>query len=192
MSQHSPGSSLDDRRQALEDAFFEQRNRDLIAASRAEKAAEQEQEALGEVTGIQSTSLLERLIGHGVNADTLVALSLIPLVTVAWADEELEDEERDAILKAASEAGVAEGSGSAKLLTAWLRKKPGPELVATWRDYVGSLIVTLDESEVEELKQEVLQRAHDVAFAAGGFLGIGAINPREKRALEELSSAFEA
>lgn len=179
------------RREALEEAFFARKNRELLEKRRAERAAEETEEALAVATGIQNPTLLGRLVEQGVNADTLVAISLIPLVAIAWADDTLEQEEKDAIFKAAGEAGITEGSAAAALLEHWLEEEPGPQLIETWRDYVQALIQTLDDDEIAELKKEVLDRAHDVAFAAGGFLGIGAVNWMEKRTLNELAEAFE-
>jgi len=55
---------------------------------------------------------LDSLIASGISPDTIAAVSLIPLVAVAWADKKLEAKERDAILNAATEAGISAGANN--------------------------------------------------------------------------------
>ena len=96
----------------------------------------------------------------------------------------------EAIIRAAVERGVEEGSPTADLLRNWLTTKPDSKLLATWRGYIEELVGSLNEGSARELKSSVIGRARAVAEAAGGFLGVGSISAAEKTKLEELEWAF--
>ena len=77
---------LGERGKALEDEFFRKENERLIAKLRELKAKEATREELSRISGITNTAILDRLIQPGIHAETLVALSIVPLAEVAWAD----------------------------------------------------------------------------------------------------------
>lgn len=178
------------RAKELEDSFFARENARLLAKLREEAAREEKRQEFRKVLNVANDQLLDALIELGVAAETLVALSLVPLVQVAWADGEIHDKERSAILRAAEERGVAPGAATHDLLESWLMTKPKTELFEVWQRYVGEIMASLDESSREQLKNAALGRARAVAEAAGGFLGVGAISAAEKSMLEKLEWAF--
>ena len=65
---------------------------------------------------VLDSSLTERLAGLGIRTETLAALTLIPLVRVAWADEQLDAEERSAVVRGAESVGIAQDSPGHELL----------------------------------------------------------------------------
>ncbi len=121
----------------------------------------------------------------------MAALSLVPLVEVAWADGTLDAKEQSALLAAAEQAGLSKDSASYRLLEEWFRERPSPKLLAAWKAYVAGLSRTLDVHAKHALKQDLLGRARVVAEAAGGFLGLGKrISSAEQAVLTELEQAF--
>ena len=90
----------------------------------------------------------------------MAALSLVPLLEVAWADERMEVRERQAILAGAQASGLQAGSASCALLEGWLDQRPAPALFTAWQAYVKALVATLDADAKEALKAELLGRAH--------------------------------
>jgi hypothetical protein len=88
---------------ALEDAFFTKENARLLEQLKEK----QKREALREVVQIKDETFLDRLIELGIGPETVLALTLVPLIAVAWADGTLDGRERDAIIKAAEEKGVS-------------------------------------------------------------------------------------
>ena len=135
--------------------------------------------------------MLERLAALGIGPDTTAALSLVPLVAVAWADGSIDDKERSAILSAAEEAGLGKENVSYQLLERLLSEPPSPDLLVSWKDYTATLSATLSPEARAALKQDLLARARAVAEAAGGFLGIGRkVSAAEETVLDELASAF--
>lgn len=183
--------SLDTRRKALEDQFFAQQDQKLLEQLREREAVQAALDALRSASGISDEAVLNELVGLGIRSDTLAALSLIPLVAVAWADGVMETKERKAILSAAAEVGVEAGDVSHQLLGRWLDSRPGRALVDAWRDYIHGLLEHLDPVAHAALKHELLGRARQVAEAAGGFLGVGnKVSREEEDVLAELERAF--
>lgn len=189
MTTHDKGI-LTDRKKALEEEFFARQNRELVERMRQEADEKERKEALAEASGIQNQEMLDRLAALGVDAGAVAALGLVPLVEVAWADQELDDREREAVLKAAGESGAEPGTAAHDLLVSWLDKRPGPELMEAWKGYVAALIESLDQDERQALRDGILDRARTVAASAGGFLGRGAISDVEQKKLDELDAAF--
>lgn len=181
---------LADRKQALEEQFFARHERELIARVRQEAEETAKKEALAEASGIRDEEVLDRLAALGLDAGTVAALGLVPLVEVAWADREIQAREREAVMKAAGEAGATEGTAAHALLTGWLDQRPSPDLLEAWKGYVAALVASLDVAERQALRDGILDRARDVAGAAGGFLGMGSVSAAERAKLEELEAAF--
>lgn len=182
---------LDDRRRALEDSFFHKRNGELIKELRVQMEREAQRKKLSAVSGLSNNELLDRFISLKMEADTVAALSLVPLVRVAWADDQLEKKELEAILSAALSSGITKGSASYRCLESWLDQKPDDELNEAWLLYVKELTKSLSSVDKEIMKNGLLERARKVAQAAGGVLGVGAISAAEQAVLDELATAFD-
>ncbi|TCI00187.1 hypothetical protein EJV46_05945 [Roseococcus sp. SYP-B2431] len=182
---------LDDRRSGLEEAFFAQQNEELRRRIADAGAQSDRRAALAAASHIQDPAVLDRLLQLGLSAGTLSALTLVPLVLVAWADGDLSDLERNAVMEAAATEGIHQDHPSHALLEGWLRVKPGPQLVAAWKDYVRALAQPLDLEARRQLEVQVMDKARQVADAAGGFLGLTSrISVAEREMLSDLSAAF--
>ena len=183
---------LDERRKALEDQFFQKENAKYLERIRQQQQKHDAKKALEEVSGITDDGLLEVLVATGISADTLTAVSLVPLVEVAWADGKVQDNERNAIMKAAEHKGIATGSGPHELLADWLTHKPQPELMATWKAYVKELLQELSDQQRIILAHQVTGRAKAVAEAAGGLLGFKTVSKAEQTVLADIEAALGA
>lgn len=182
---------LDDRRRALEEVFFAKRNQALLEQLRADIAAKKKKESLSAVSGITDDQVLSRLLDLNLDAETLAALTLVPLILVAWSDGSVADAERHAVLAAAAKSGIAMGSGAYELLVHWLEESVPPNLHGMWSEYVAALCKRLDPAARAALKADVLDRARAVAQAAGGILGIHTISASEQDVLTKLGAAFQ-
>ncbi|HEU5056268.1 MAG TPA: hypothetical protein VFU21_07075 [Kofleriaceae bacterium] len=182
---------LGDRRMALEEAFFRKQNEKQLAELRAELAAKKSKEELRTASGVTDEAALERLVALGVSGQTLAALSLVPLIHVAWADGKMDEREREAVLMAATGKGIDAGSATYKLLEGWLKQKPDPVLFDAWRAYINELSSSLVAGQRGLLKSQILAFAQTVAESAGGFLGMKSVSAAEKAALAEIEAAFE-
>lgn len=184
---------LGDRRRALEEAFFTKEDAKLRQRLRQADEAKSRKAALAAASGIADAAVLDRLAALGMTGETLAALALVPLVTVAWADGSIDDREREAVLAGAAEAGVGRQEVSGQLLEGWLREPPPRDLLATWTDYMRAMSAALDDEARQALRADLLGRARRVAEAAGGFLGVGRkVSASEQAALERLETAFTA
>ncbi|MCA9146273.1 MAG: TerB family tellurite resistance protein [Planctomycetaceae bacterium] len=179
---------LGERRRVLENSFFAQRDRELMDKLRKQV----KKEALSDACGIKNPAALEALVNANVSPETITALSLIPLIAVAWADGKMDPHERDAICSATESAGIQADSVCRQLLNCWLAEAPQPDLVNAWKEYIQALASTSNIHAIEALRTDVLGHARDVAKAAGGLLGVGSISKREQAVLDDLASAFSA
>lgn len=182
---------LRDREKALEDQFFQRHNEELKQKLRDKQNRDKLQAELSRMQVFTNDETLDRMIELGLDVDTWAALSLVPLVEVAWASGKVEVKERKAVLTAAEANGVLPGSPGHRLLTGWLENKPDPKLVETWAGYAGQLGAHLQPAERHALRDELVGRARNVAEAAGGFLGFGnKVSPAEEEVLGKLAAAF--
>jgi hypothetical protein len=182
---------LGDRRKALEEEFFAKQNQRLLRQLRETMAVKAKTEALAAASGITDAAVLEQLAAVDLSGETVAALSLVPLIEVAWADGRLDAKEQSALLAAAEQSGLSKDSASYQLLEEWVKERPSPRVLAAWKAYVAALSVTLDDQAKHALKQDLLGRARTVAEAAGGFLGLGKrISSAEQAVLTELEQAF--
>lgn len=183
---------LKDRRQALEEEFFRKENERLAVELRLKRLTEESKAGMTGVSGITDEAVLDKLVELGIGAQTLAAMTLVPLVEVAWADGKMDAKEKSAILQGAEAQGVEPGSEAFALLEDWLVNRPPPRLLAAWRDYVGALCEEMLPEDRKHLKREVLSRARAVAEAAGGFLGMGGrVSDEEKQVYGILETAFK-
>lgn len=183
---------LGDRKKALEESFFAKENAALLERLKAEEWAEATKAKLVEISGIKDDEVLDKIVGFGIDVSTWAAISLVPLVEVAWADGQVQDKERGAVLSAAEANGILPGTPSYKLLEGWLAHRPDGRLMEAWGGYIVDLCATLGPAEISSVKQKVIGRAREVANATGGFLGLGRkISTEEEIVLNELAKAFE-
>jgi hypothetical protein len=179
------------RRNELEEQFFTARDQQLLQALREEAAAKARKEALSEASGIADHALLDQLHELDVCHETVAALSLVPLIAVAWADRSVDAKERDAVLAAAEQTGLEQGHPGYRMLQRWLEKEPDVRLLDIWKAYVAELSQSLDAASSRVLKERLLGRARAVAEASGGILGFGnKVSKPEEAVLSELEQAF--
>jgi hypothetical protein len=181
---------MDERRSALEDEFFHKEDQQKLAAMKDKLAAQATKDELRKVSGMTDDDVLDKLVGLGLSGKTVAALSLVPLIYVAWADGTIQDNERDAILHGAQGKGLEAGSAGHELLSSWLAKQPGDSLFEAWEGYIGSLIAQLNDEQTRLLKKQVVNFASLVAGSAGGFLGVGKVSGAETKALARIEAAF--
>jgi hypothetical protein len=123
---------------------------------------------------------------------SLAALSLAPLVAVAWAEAGMDDEERKLMLSWAAEIGLTKSDAAYELLEDWLAKRPGPQLLELWKSrYVNTLSRSLSREAKEELKRHLLHRARTLVQATGSFSGVAQTSStREQTVMDEIERAF--
>lgn len=184
-------NAFTDRRKALEEEFFRKQDQRLVEQLRAKQEKSELREALVQLGAKDSEALVDALFAHSVSPRTLAAITLVPLVVVAWADGSLDAKEKAAILQASASLGVPEDGPGYALLRAWLDEKPPSKLLQTWETFTAALAANLSTEQRAGMKADVIDRARRVAEAAGGFLGIGPkVSVSEREVLARLEKAF--
>jgi hypothetical protein len=134
--------------------------------------------------------LLAELKFLGIDETTVELLALLPLVAVAWADGEIQVEERALIHDIARDRYHLSADGLI-LLDGWLNHAPSPAYVERGRRALLALARTKPDFKVTPDKLvDVVEFSKQVAKSAGGFLGFRSITKEESLALEDIAAAL--
>lgn len=162
---------LDRIRRAHEEEYFQKQNQALIKALKHKLEVEAAADGLGASTGITDHALLERLANFGFDAETAAVIHLVPLIEVAWADGEIQGNERDLLLEAAAAHGIVSGPAKDKF-DAMLASAPSVELLDAAIDFIKALLVALPDAESEQACLGLTELSYKIAEANGGIFGL--------------------
>lgn len=183
---------LAEREHALENAFFQKENARLIEQMHSQREHDADLQNLGTALGLSSEELLESLLGVGVRKDNMAALTLAPLVVLAWADGTVDEPERRAIRDAEAEHGIPESSDAARLLDFWLAHRPHDSLLGLWASYVHTLCQKLSDQEREQLENDIMSRSKRLTGSLRkSLLRAGGPTEAETHILARIAAAFE-
>ena len=182
--------TLEERGRALENQFYDKENKEKLAALKHRLDEQRSKDDLRKASGMTDEAVLDKLVHLGLSGQTIAALSLVPLIQVAWADGAVQDNERTAILQGAHGKGLEQGTPGYALLQGWLSKRPTDELLDAWEAYIKSLAAQLNDEQNRLLKNQIVGFAKMVAASAGGFLGIGRVSASEEKVLHRIEAAF--
>ena len=174
----------------LEETFFAKENERLLRELREKGKVDEKRKALHAVVKVKDPAIIEHLLELGVGPESILAVSLVPLAAVCWADGSLEDKEKKAILQAATERGIKPGTANYAMLEAWLKEKPTQKLMDAWKKYTRGIWEQLTKDEQVLMRVNIVGRAREIAEAAGGFLGVGSISPKEEALLKEMEKVL--
>lgn len=177
---------LRDRERALEYEFFHRVDEQLLEQLRRDLRNEQQLRALADKTGISNVKVLQQLRDLEIGSESLLALSLVPLIRVAWADGSIDEQERQVIQDTAHSLGHERDTESYRLLETWLQQPPGDGLYDAWKAYVQALFKVVRPEWRKHLREDLLYRARKIARAAGGLMGMHKISRAERQVLAEL------
>lgn len=181
---------LDDRRKSLEDEFFHRENQKKLEAMKEKLSAQESREELRKASGMTDDAVLDKLTALGMRGQTVAALSLVPLIVVAWSDGSIQPNERKAILESAKGKGIESGAPAYEILASWLDQKPEPSLFDAWESYIQALVKELTEEQRKLMKTQILGFARMIAESAGGVLGFGKVSSAEEKVLDRIDGAF--
>ena len=138
----------------------------------------------------EEQSVLRGLNALGVDEVTVEVLALLPLIQVAWADGEIQPEERETILRIAREQYHL-GEDGAHLLEGWLSHPPSPSYLERCRRVLVALAHEHKGFSIQpDHLDDVVDFSRQVAEAAGGFLGFRTIDESEAQALADIAAAL--
>jgi hypothetical protein len=183
-------SAFAQRERALENEFFYRVDKDLLDRMRKSYADQAARRALAAASGFTDEALLDELVELKMAPETLGALSLVPLVLVAWADRTVDRKERMVVLQAAIDDGLARNGSAYRLLEFWLENEPPPELGQAWAHFIRAVLPSLTDETKCSFREEIMKQARRAAKASRPGLGAKKISTEEARVLNELESTF--
>ncbi len=174
----------------LEDAFFLENDRKLIEQLHKMQKMKENMTSLEMVSGIKNEAILKKLVELDIRPEMVAAITLVPIIEVAWADGKLDEKEKKAILKISAEHFGADHKIPEVLITEWLVQKPSAQMLDAWVHCLQGLVERMTPEETATLKKTLLSQAREVAEASGGFLGMNKISAEEEKMLKGLEKAF--
>ncbi len=178
---------LEPLEKAHEEVWFLRKNQQLIEQMRQRLSTEERANLIKQASGVSDDHIATALAQLGVTAETAPVLHLVPLLQVAWADDEIEPDERDLLLEAAEATGITEGPARV-YFESLLVNKPSAEFFATALDFVAALMRALPEVEANRARNNLEDFALRVAKANGGLFGLfWTVDEDEKAALRQIA-----
>lgn len=173
-----------------EDAYFRERERELLESQRRADEVRAARAAMGRVIGVEDDGVLLELQHLGYDAETVRVLPLLPLIRVAWSEGVVTGRERDAILEAAKSRGVEPGTPAYKKVEFWLEEPPRDPVYQPSLRLLGR-IVRLGGKQGNGMN-DIIAACTKVATVSGGFFGFGTgISEVERIVIERIRTALE-
>lgn len=172
---------------AREEAYIRKHDHELIEEMRRRMHAKEDAAELKSATGIKDDALLLRLAELGFDRETLPVLNLIPLIQVAWADNEIQPDERDLLMEAAKAHGVLTGPAR-DMFDSLLQTPPKPAFYDGALSFIAAMLQALPADESKKVGESLADLAWRVADANGGLFGlIGRVEDEEKEVLQTIA-----
>jgi len=174
------------------ESYHRQQDEALIEQLRAKMKREAAADQIGQETGITDEALLAELAEQGITPETVPVLHLVPLLSVAWADGEIQAGERREILAAAKITGADSGP-SRELLDQMLEKGPSKTLVDASLSFISHLMAAMPDGAAASQGGSLADMAWRIADASGGVFGMwGRVDNAEKAALRAIGEKLSA
>jgi hypothetical protein len=143
------------------------------------------QDLLGPL-GVSDAALADELRAAGFTGSTVSLVHAAPLVSVAWADGIVSDEERRRIREAAEDDGVTATRASEALLDGWLTQRPADHVLRASMRAVVAWLWRLAPADRLAAGRRLLERCQAVARASGDRFS--AISSAEHEAIDQIAA----
>lgn len=187
--------SLAQRGRALEEEYFRKRDRELIEKMRQAAEADRSRAEMGQRTGLEDQGLLAELHELGFTPETVVLLSVLPVLEMAWAENEITPAERSLIVKFARARGVEPDSAADQQLHQWMASRPDDTVFRGAGRLIGAMLSSGASLAGRSLTaDDLVAYCEEIATASGGLLGLrlGSISSEEKALLARIASELKA
>jgi hypothetical protein len=170
-----------------EEAYFRQKEAELIERLRRRFHEEQDRERLADQVGVHDKQILSAFEELGFTRETVTILHLVPLVQVAWSDGGVSEGERSKIHEIAALRGVTPGTPGYVLLERLLHTRPSEHAFATCWRIIRAMFAAWPEEKRRSVEVSLPAYAAEVAHVSGGLLGFRSISTEERTALQRLA-----
>ena len=178
---------FDDIAKGREDAYFRQKEIDLIEKLQRKFHQQQDHERLAEEVGVHDELILKAFEELGFTRATVSILHLVPLVQVAWSDGRVSEAERAKILEMASLRGITPGTPGFLMLEQLLNTRPSERgFDVCWR-IIRAVLSAWPEEKRRAFEVSLPAYATEVASVSGGLLGFRSISAEERTALQRVA-----
>jgi hypothetical protein len=176
-----------DRERALEGAYFQKRDQELVEKLRRRAALEAERRQIAEELGNIDEELIDGLQQLGFTRENLKLLHLVPLVQMAWSEGKVTPRERELIYEIAQSRGITPGAPTYQQLNEWLDRRPPQQFFENALTAIYILNQTLPKEEQAITTEDLLAYCTRIAEASGGVLGFGnKVSEEERKQLEQI------
>lgn len=139
---------------------------------------------------MENTTIESRMSEMGLTHDGEFLLMLLPLVYVAWADDELDEKESQYIEGVANSYGIS-GEADA-ILSGWLAATPSYDYIERGVELLRDLAKRGQGAVTVEHLQQLVIYARKVAESSGGlFNALFTVGANERRLLKEIAVVFD-
>jgi hypothetical protein len=192
MAEQNP---LSERGRSIEEEYFRRKDRELVERLRQAAEAERARSEMSARTGLSDPALLGDLQELGFTPETVALLPLVPVLEVAWAENEITAAERALLVTLARNRGITEGSAADRQLTDWMSRRPAPDVFERARRLITAMLgVGAKPASGGFTADELVAYCEQIAAASGGLLGsrIGSISKEEHQLLSRIVSELTA
>jgi hypothetical protein len=170
-----------------EEAYFRQKEIELIEKLRLRFHEEQDRERLAEDVGVHDEQILRAFEELGFTRETVTILHLVPLVQVAWSDGGVSEAERAKIHEMAALRRVTPGTPGYLMLEKLLHQRPSDRAFdVCWR-IIRAMFTAWPEEKRRDFEVSLPACAAEVASVSGGLLGFRSISADERTALQRVA-----
>ena len=183
--------ALSRRGRALEDEYFRKKDQQLIEKLRQAAEAERARRDMGARIGSDDPEMLQELQALGFTPDTVILLPLVPVIQMAWADGSVAPVESALIVKLARSRGITEGSAADRLLSEWLTRQPGPQVLASATRLIRGMLAAQPSDHPDLTADDLVRYCESIAEASGGIFGINRISAEERALLTTVAAGLK-
>lgn len=185
------GHPVHTARHTQEEAFCRDVDKLLMGRLQTQADTEEAKLRLKKMTGLTDNKLISQLALLGVTAEGLVAMHMIPLVLIAWANQGVDEKERGCVIRQAELFGIRERSEAYALLEHWLSHRPSPIFLDSWRRFIQHELRSLCSKKRQRLIDLTKEQMSAVARCSGGFLGFHRVSANEHRLILSMSKILD-
>ena len=178
-------------RHALEEAFCRDVDNLLIGRMQIRAESDEAKARLVKATGWKDQKLISQMAALGVTPNGLMAIQMIPLVLIAWANHGVDSKERDFVMSKAKRFGIRERSEAYALLEHWLSQRPPVMVFDTWRRFIRNELASMCPKTGARLVALTKEQMQAVARCSGGFWGFRRICHNEHKLITSMSRILD-